>query len=193
MAYNSARSPVAGENSGTPKEPPRAKRASHRSLTGGGRFLFEELNIEQIGDQITADKDFIIYGFPPIRKELRDTPKSERLGRFNTRNLLLNLYDKFTKGRYLHDSLEIHQLALKFYNTYRSFGGIKNWQESNIDIDFTIVACASTYRLDLVISDDSRTLLSKPALKAYKHICVKDALWQPNFWKYSDLKVRYKF
>lgn len=156
-------------------------------------LLVKELNIEQIGDQITSDKDFIIYGFPLIRKELRDTPKSEKLGRFSTRNLILNLYDKLTKGRYLHDSLEIHQLAMKFYNTYRAFGGIRSWHDTNIDVDFTIVACASKYKLDLVVSDDSKTLMSKPALKSYKHICIKEALWQPNFWKYSDLKLRYKF
>ena len=31
-----------GENSETPKELTRAKRASHRSVTGGGQFLFEK-------------------------------------------------------------------------------------------------------------------------------------------------------
>ena len=82
---------------------------------------------------------------------------------------------------------------MQFYNSYREFGGIKNWHESNIDVDFTIFACASFYKLDLVISDDSRTMLSKPALKAYKHICAKEAQWKPNFWKYSDLKLRFKF
>lgn len=62
-----------------------------------------------------------------------------------------------------------------------------------IDIDFTIVSCASIYKLDIVISDDQKTLLSKPALKAYKNICLKESMWHPNFWKYSELKIRYKF
>jgi hypothetical protein len=155
--------------------------------------LIKEPNIEEIGNQMVHDKEFVIYGFPLIRKELRDTPKSEKLGRLSTRNLLLSTYDKLTKGKYLKDSLQIYRVAMKFYNAYREFGGIKNWQKSNIDIDFTIVACASFYKLDLVISDDQRTLMSKSALKAYKHVCAKEAMWKPNFWKYSDLKLRFKF
>lgn len=82
---------------------------------------------------------------------------------------------------------------MKFYSAYRELGGIRNWNHTNIDVDFTIVACASFYHLDIVISDDQKTLLSKPALKAYKHICIKDGLWNPNFWKYSDLRIRYNF
>lgn len=155
--------------------------------------LVEENNFRDIATQIAEDKDFKIYGFQPIRKELRDTPKSAKLGKFNKRNLMLSLYDGITEGKYLKDSLKIHRLAMKFYNTYRDFGGIRNWQKTNIDIDFTIVACATFYKLDLVISDDSKTMLSKSALKAFKHVCVKEGFWQPNFWKYSDLKIRYKF
>ena len=153
--------------------------------------LIEEERVNEIREKIREDKEFVIYGFQPVRKELRDTPKTSRLGRLSTRNLLLNVYDELTKGRYLQDSIQIHRLAMKFYNSYRVFGGIKNWQKSNINVDFTIVACASFYRLDLVISDDQKTLLSKPALKAYKHICMKENMWHPNFWKYSDLKEKY--
>jgi len=67
------------------------------------------------------------------------------------------------------------------------------WDKTNINVDFTIVACATFYKLDIVVSDDSKTMLSKPALKAFKHICVKEGFWHPNFWKYSDLRTRYGF
>ncbi len=156
-------------------------------------LLVEEWDFERVGERIKNDPEFKIYGYQPIRKELRDTPKESRLGTLNKRNTLLQLYDRLTGGRYLEDALPIHHLALKFYNTYRQFGGIQNWKKTNIDVDFTLVACASHYKLDLVISNDQKTLMSKPALKAYKHICVKEGRWQPNFWKYSDLKLRYKF
>lgn len=136
--------------------------------------LIVEKRIEEISNKIKNDKDFIVYGFQPIRKELRDTPKSSKLGKLSRRNLLLSLYDDITKGKYLKDALEIHQLALKFYNTYRNFGGIYNWEKTNINVDFTLVACGSFYKLDLVVSDDSKTMFSKPALKAYRHICVKE-------------------
>lgn len=155
--------------------------------------LLEENNFEEIALQIKQDKELKIYGFHPIRKELRDTPKRIRMGKFNKRNMLLGFYDELTGGRYLKDSIQLHSLALKFYTAYRNFGGIVNKDKSNIEVDFTIVACATFYKLDLVISDDQKTLLSKPALKAYKHICIKDGLWQPNFWKYSELRIRYRF
>jgi len=155
--------------------------------------LIEEEKFESISTKIKDDKDFKVYGFQAIRKELRDTPRNSRLGRLSRRNLLLGLYDELTKGRYLKDSLKINELALRFYNAYRQFGGIRNWKETNVDIDLTLVACASLYRLDIVISDDQKTLLSKPAIKAYKHICIKEGIWHPNLWKYSDLRIRYNF
>ena len=156
-------------------------------------LLVLEAKINEIREKILKDPNFVVYGFRPIGKELRDTPKGEKLGKINKRNLLLDLYDKLTKGRYLGESIKINELALKFYNSYRTFGGIKSWRETNIDIDFTIVACASYYKLDLVVSDDSSTLLSKPAMKAYRHITIKEGMWQPNFWKYSDLRMKYNF
>jgi len=157
-----------------------------------GRLL-EEKNIGEIREKIKEDKEFIVYGFNLIRKELRDTPKASKLGRLKMRNLILGLYDDITEGKYLKDSLKIHEIAMKFYNSYREYGGIKNWDKSNIKVDFTLVACASFYKLDIVVSDDQKTLLGKAALKAYRHICIKYGLWHPNFWKYSDLRIRYNF
>ena len=156
-------------------------------------LLIKEGKIDLIRKKILKDTNFIIYGFQPIRKELRDTPKSGKLGRLSKRNLLLGLYDQLTKGRYLEDSIKINRLALKFYNAYRQFGGIRSWKDTNIDVDFTIVACASFYKLDIVVSDDSKTMLSKAAMKAYKHITLKESMKYPNFWKHSDLRLKYKF
>jgi len=153
--------------------------------------LIEEKNINSIRQNILKDKKFVIYGYTHIRKELRNTPKQLQLGKLKTRNILLNLYDELTKGRYLKDSIKIHEIAMKYYNAYRRFGGIRNWKL--IGVDFTLVACASFYKLDLVVSDDSKTLLSKTAKKAYKHISIKEKRWNPNFWKYSDLRTAFTF
>lgn len=156
-------------------------------------MLVLEEKIDLIRRKISHDTNFVIYGFKPIRKELRSTPKSKKLGKLRKRNLLLNLYDELTKERYLKDSIQINRLALKFYNAYRHFGGIRSWRDSNIDVDFTIVACAGFYKLDLVVSDDTKTLLSKSAMKAYKRVTIKEGMWLPNFWKYSDLRTKYNF
>lgn len=155
--------------------------------------LIEEKDIEAISQSISKDKDFIVYGFKPIRKELRNTPKNAKLRDLSKRRFLLNLYDDLTRGKCLENSAKIRQLTLKFYKAYRKFGGIKNWEKSNIHVDFTIVACACFYKLDVVISNDCKTMLNKAARKAYKHVVLKESLWMPNFWKYSDLRKRYVF
>ncbi|MDI6737236.1 MAG: hypothetical protein QME12_01845 [Nanoarchaeota archaeon] len=118
--------------------------------------LIEEPKSSEIISKIRVDDEFKVYGFHPIRQELRDTPKNSKLGKIGKRNLLLGVYDTLTAGRYLHDSIQINRLALKFYNSYRQFGGIRNWNDTNIDVDFTIVACASFYKMDIVVSDDRR-------------------------------------
>ena len=157
-----------------------------------GKLILEE-NIEIIRKQIIEDSEFLIYGFKPIRYELRSTPKHLHLGRFGKRNLLLALYDELIKGRYLKECVKIDQIAHKFYYYYRQFGGIRNWKTTNISVDFTIVACASVYELEIVVSEDLNTLLSKPALKAYRCVTSEEKLWLPIFWKYSDLKKKYNF
>ena len=50
-----------------------------------------------------------------------------------------------------------------------------------------VVACATINNLDIVYSQDKKTLLNKHALKAYKHINIKENLRTPNFLKYDDL------
>ncbi len=58
--------------------------------------LVEEENFREIATKIKNDPDFKVYGFGLIRKELRDTPKTSKLGRFSRRNLLLRAYRKIT-------------------------------------------------------------------------------------------------
>lgn len=153
-------------------------------------YGFIILESSKFVEKIVSDKELVIYNFNPIRKELRDIPKKQRLGAFNKRNYALQVYDTITKGHYLYESIKIDKLALKFYNQYRNEGGIKNWK-SNIKIDFTIVACACINNLDVVCSDDASSMVSKSALKAYRHIAIKESLRMPNFWRYADLKGRY--
>ena len=56
-------------------------------------FLIKESKIDIIRKKILKDENFVICGFKQIRKELRDTPRTEKLGKLSTRNLLLCLYD----------------------------------------------------------------------------------------------------
>ncbi len=126
----------------------------------------------------------------PIRKEIRDIPKITKLSR-RTRNLLLGLYDRITGNHFLEHSIKITNLARKYYDHYRHLGGIYGW-DTSIRIDFMIVACASVHGLDIVYSEDNRTLLNKTSLKAYDHINLKENLRTPGFLKYKDLLAKFR-
>lgn len=154
-----------------------------------GRLL-EEKDAKEIENKIIADKEFIVYSYQPIRKEIRDIPKITKLSK-RTRILLLELYDRITENHFLQNSIKITDLAKKYYGHYRNLGGIYGWGTS-IKIDFMIVACASFYGLDVVYSADNKTLLGKFAIKAYRHINIKENFRTPDFLKYEDLLLKFR-
>tara|TARA_Y100000310_G_C20643064_1_gene795034 strand:- start:1319 stop:1825 length:507 start_codon:yes stop_codon:yes gene_type:complete len=154
-----------------------------------GHLLKEPDGIE-IEEKIIKENDFIVYGYGPIRKEIRDIPKVTKLSK-RARVLLLGMYDRITKKHFLKHSIDITELAKKYYHHYRNLGGIYNW-DTTIRIDFMIVACASFNGLDLVYSADNKTLLGKTALKSYNHINMKENLRTPGFLKYNDLLSKFR-
>jgi len=153
-------------------------------------LLLKEKDADKLGRKIIEDKEFIVYGYNPIRKEIRDIPKVTKLSK-KTRILLLSLYDRITGNHFLEHSIKITNLARKYYNYYRNLGGIYGW-DTSIRIDFMIVACASFYGLDIIYSADNKTLLGKHALKSYKHINLKENLRTPNLLEYSDLLKKFR-
>ncbi len=153
-------------------------------------LLLIEKDFEEIETRISQEKDFIVYGYKPIRKELRDIPKKTKLSR-QTRTVILDLYDRITGKHFFEHSIKITNIAKKYYDSYRNSGGVHGW-DTNIRIDFMIVACASFKGLDVVYSGDTKTLLCKNALKAYKHVNLKENLRTPNMLKYSDLMKKFR-
>ena len=153
-------------------------------------FLLKEKDAEKIEKKIKDDKEFVVYGYSPIRKEIRDIPKITKLSK-KARSLMLSLYDRITENHFLENSIKITALARKYCDYYRNLGGIYGW-DTSIRIDFMIVACASFHGLDVVYSADSKTLLGKYSLKAYKHINIKENLRTPNFFKYEDLLEKFR-
>lgn len=153
-------------------------------------LLLQEDDADKLERKITEDKEFVVYGYKPIRQEIREIPKMTKLSR-RARIALLSLYDRITGKHFLEHSIKVTELAKKYYNYYRNLGGIYGW-DTSIRIDFMIVACASFNGLDIVYSADDKTLLSKHALKAYKHINLKDSFRTPNFFKYSELINKFR-
>jgi len=152
--------------------------------------LLEEPDAEEIELRIREEKDFVVYNFPLIRKEIRNIPKVMDASR-KARLSLLEMYDRITGGHYLRNSIEITLLAKKYFDHYRNLGGTYGW-DTNIRVDFMIVACGSLYGLDIVYSDDQRTMLGKDAMKAYQHININERLRTPNFLKYADLLKQFR-
>jgi hypothetical protein len=88
-------------------------------------FLLKERDSAELENKIASDKAFIVYGYNPIRKELRDIPKLTKLSR-KTRVALLGMYDRITGNHLLDQSLDVTHLAKKYYDYYRAEGGIYN-------------------------------------------------------------------
>jgi|SRR3989344_7768836 len=153
-------------------------------------LLLKEKDAAEIEIKIEKDNQFIVYGYRPIRNEIRDIPKITKLSR-KSRILLLSLYDRITDGHFLEHSIKITILAKRYYDCYRNLGGIYDW-DTSIRIDFMIVACASFNSLDIVYSADNKTMLSKSAIKSYNHINAKESLRTPNFLEYRHLIERFR-
>ncbi len=107
----------------------------------------------------------IIYGATIIRRELRSTPKNIRYGAQKVRLALLAMYDDMTKERIRAETPESQRLAQLYVRAYREFGG--NVSSAEVLNDFRIIALATVHGMDVVVSDDERTMLSEAARKAY--------------------------
>ncbi len=55
--------------------------------------------------------------------------------------------------------------------------------------DFKIVACATLFNCDLVITEDQRTMLNPIAIKSYRYVNLKNNKRTPTFYRYNDVKV----
>ncbi len=152
--------------------------------------LLEEPDAIEIEQKVKQEKEFVVYNFPLIRKEIRNIPRITKASK-KARILLLEMYDRITEEHYLRNSIEITFLAKKYFDHYKNLGGTYGW-DTNIQIDFMIVACGSFYGLDIVYSDDQRTMIGKTALKAYQHININENLRTPSFLKYKDLLLKFR-
>ncbi|MBN1157580.1 hypothetical protein JXA85_08225 [Candidatus Woesearchaeota archaeon] len=132
--------------------------------------------------------DFVVYGTDIIRKELRDTPKHIKYGKNKVRILLLDTYDFFVRKE--NPSLKYNKLVAALANDYFKEYKLKDGALSKEAIrnDFSIVATATIYQLDIVVSDDERTMLSYKAISSYYKINKRYGLKNPIFKKYSTFK-----
>ena len=153
--------------------------------------LIEDLEVvEKIGKLIP--KEFVVYGTKIIREELRETPKKLKAEDRNKRILLLHIYDSFVKKD--HHDLEynklIETLAEDYFKEYKKQKGALS--EKSMNNDLIIIATATIYQLDIIISNDEKSMLSQSAIKAYDKINKEYGLKNPVFKTYEKFKEEIK-
>lgn len=144
--------------------------------------------IEELKEYYRSCRNIIlVYGIKEIiRKELRATPKDSKVGKVKLRSNLLGLYDIFTGKHEVSITEEHKQLANEYYNAYRKFGGSKS--KEMMFNDLLIVACASSKSMDVVVSEDEKTMLTENAVKAYKFVNNAKNKKTPRFIGYPSFK-----
>lgn len=152
-----------------------------------GKFV-EEPEIAAIVLQ-KVPKEFVIYGTDIIKKELRETPRSYLHKGKKLRVLLLSFYNAFVRKD--HHNLQYNKLVdtlVKDYLLgYRKRGG--NIADRKIRNDMIIIATATIYKLDIVISDDGNTMMSPLAIATYHAVNKVYGIQDPAFKTYRVFKA----
>ncbi len=151
-----------------------------------GRLIHEPEVLEKIKEGYK--KEFILYGCSTIRNELRKTPKNIILGKKKAQIMLLEIYDSFILKD--NHNLKYNKLVEDLVTDYiREYKGSKgNLSEDSIKNDFTIIATATIYQLDIVVSGDKRSMLSEKAIKSYEKVNSEYGLANPKWRQYEDFK-----
>ena len=151
-----------------------------------GRLIHEPEILERIEQKYK--KEFIIYGCSTIRKELKDTPKHITHGKRKTQIELLNVYDSFIikENHDLKYNKLVGDLSLDYIKHYKENKGV--FSQDSIKNDFIIIATATIYQLEIIISDDKRTMFSDKAIESYKKVNRRYGLTNPEFKDYETFK-----
>mgnify|MGYP001608720847 CR=1 FL=1 len=152
--------------------------------------LVKEADVALLIERITAESEFLVYGFDLVRREIRNIPTSTHSAR-KSRILLLNIYDRITRKHQCFRDSKIEELAKKYHACYKQLGGTYAW-DTNIHIDFEIVACASIHGMDIVYSDDQKTLASKKSVQAYNEVNHRENFRSPTLFDYEALLKKFR-
>ena len=149
-------------------------------------LIVEKEHVEEVKELSRIRRDIVIYGFDIIRHELRNVSKNTFFRGHKLRVILLNLYDRMVKNHALQKTRLVENLASDYYSTYiKLFGYMPKERMFN---DFLIVACASINELDIVVSEDNKTMLSEYAIKTYDTVNSLRTHKTPKFIRYEEFR-----
>lgn len=153
-----------------------------------GRF-FEDKDGIELAENIQSKRPFVIHDYKPIRNELRGISPNEKIKSKSFRIAILDLYDKLVSGNTIGDEKAIILLAEEYYGEYAKLNG--RISKEKLFTDFKIVACASLHNMDVVYSEDEKSLRCKEAIQSYDIVNLRKKLRTPSFIGYTTLKMAF--
>ena len=130
----------------------------------------------------------IVCGSAVVRQELRNIPKKDLIGNEKTRNLCLNLYDALVEDKRNYAVTNLVEVAAKAY--FENYVGKYSWEE--LEKDFLIVATASVHKVNIVVSNDEKTMISKDCINAYNSANKMLQFETPKFMKLGEFRHLFK-
>lgn len=149
-----------------------------------GSLLLEK-DRKQVIDKIKATKSIYVIGLDIIEDELCDTPTHVTYRGEATRQLLLTIYDFLVDEKIKLPSIAAYLAEQYFAEYWKRAKKQKQVAEKNLKVDFEIIAIASIKSVDVVVSADTRTMLSDSARKAYDIVNARNSLRTPELIDYD--------
>ena len=150
--------------------------------------LIEEDGVRRLVETRLKLNEYVVYGSQTIRKELRDTPRGKVVRNSQLRLLLLEVYDSFVRKQNHDLKLNplVERLSGDYFKEYKKQRG--SFSQHEMKNDFMIIATATIYNLDVVVSNDDKTMLSHICINVYKSVNKKYGLTNPILKHYQLFK-----
>lgn len=132
--------------------------------------------------RLIEEGKIVAYGCRVVRKELRDIPTSIKRNGKSFRNILLSIYDELTENHEYQLESVSENLAAQYLGEYE--GGIP---KRKLMADFRIVAISSLHNLDIIVSEDSHSMKSGHAVRAFLKVNNAHGFRTPAFYSMKEL------
>ena len=165
-----------------------------------GELLIESESSEIIR-RIEKDKSLNIYGVDVIEHELYDVPSDKKIKGRIFKETVLSTYRSLIDEELILSPIAKY-LASDYFKKYSELrksgryykiidGKELKYNERDLKIDFEIIAVASLKGVDIVVSADKRTMLSKLASETYDAVNKINGLKTPKLVDYFEFRKRY--
>ena len=142
-------------------------------------IMINDPKTEEIAEKIRSSGKLKICGFDLIRKELRASSLKK--------HALTGAYSRLMNGKEYPENEKITDLAEEYYREVQESPGGTSPKRKIIN-DFKIIACATLYYMNVVVSEDAKTMMGPMSKKAYDNVNAGKKLRTPGFWMYSKFR-----